>query len=520
MENLNGNTESAPSPKQGNETSLSATVKLSPKIAGWCVALTSAILLYGYDLVIVGNVSSMPEFQRDFGRELHGQLIIPSLWLGLWNVANMIGGVCGALSGGVIQDAQGRRGSLATASVVSAIAVAIAYVANIPSYLAARRGVFFVAKVVQSFAVNMGMCTAQTYMSEVLPPRLRGPVLAFFPIFTLLGQLIGSVVVYASLHKPGPQGYRRCFVSQWPFSVLPLVVAIFIPESPTYLVRKTRLHAARQCQRRLSPPTADPDAVVEQIRFSIERQHQAAASRATAASGYLDCFRATNRRRTAIVLFSNLVPQLFGLTLLAKASYFLQVVGLDADHSLLFLQVSLALGLVANILSILALAKFGRRPLYLFGLAGCTVLWTAMGVAGCFSGVATTWYTAATMMLLIAVVGVSTWPASYAVSAEASSLQLRGKAQGLGWLVNSLSNGVFGLVLPYIFNNDQAALRAKTGFVYTGLCGIALVGAWMLIPEMKNRTPAEIDRMFELGLPTRKFKAWSSLSLSPTPGAC
>ena len=40
-----------------------AAVKQSPKILGYCLALASGILLFGYDLVIVGNVSAMPEFQ-------------------------------------------------------------------------------------------------------------------------------------------------------------------------------------------------------------------------------------------------------------------------------------------------------------------------------------------------------------------------------------------------------------------------------------------------------------------------
>lgn len=111
-------------------------------------------------------------------------------------------------------------------------------------------------------------------------------------------------------------------------------------------------------------------------------------------------------------------------------------------------------------------------------------------------------------MLVIMICGFSTWPASYAVGAEASALCLRAKTQSLGWLVNGLSNGIFGLVLPYIFNPDEGALRAKTGFVYTGFCVLALAGTWLLVPEMKNRQPIEIDEMFEMKLSARKFKGW------------
>lgn len=39
------------------------SIKKFPRIVGYCLALSSAILLYGYDLVIVGTVAAMPQFQ-------------------------------------------------------------------------------------------------------------------------------------------------------------------------------------------------------------------------------------------------------------------------------------------------------------------------------------------------------------------------------------------------------------------------------------------------------------------------
>ncbi|KAB8261285.1 general substrate transporter [Aspergillus pseudonomiae] len=490
-------------PLPRGKISLLADIKRSPKVAGYCLALTSGIILYGYDLAIVSNVSSMPEFQRDFGRKLDGKLIIPSLWLGLWNVASPIGGMLGAVFGGYVQDRFGRRSSLALASIISAVGVAIAYVSNLPGGIDGRRAVFFVAKLVQGYAVNMLTCTIQTYMSEVLSPTLRGPILAFFPLFTLLGQLIGSIVVFTSLKEKGPGGYLKCFISQWPFSGLPLLVSILLPESPTWLIRKDRMDAARKSQRRLDSPRVDSEAAIEKLCSSIRHEDEQAQNHP---AGYIECFRGNNLRRTMIVLYANLIPQLFGLTLMSKSSYFLQIVGMGATNSLLFLEVGIALGLIANILSMWTLSRFNRVPLIMFGLAITTVLWTGMGILGCFQGVVTIWWSAVTMMLVITFCGATAWPASYAVGAEASSLRLRATSQGLGWVINGLSNGVFGLVLPYIFNPDEGDLRAKTGFVYTGLCLLGLAGTWYVVPEMKDRTPMEIDRMFEMQLSARRFK--------------
>ncbi|PYH95658.1 MFS general substrate transporter [Aspergillus ellipticus CBS 707.79] len=502
---------SPPSPTH-SPPSVTVAVKQSPRVLCYCVALASGILLFGYDLVIVGNVSSLPEFQRDFGRRLHGKLIIPSLWLSLWDVASPVGGILGSLSAGLIQDRVGRRVCLGVASVVSAGAVAIAYVSNRPGDIDARRAVFFMGKLVQGFAVHVVTCTTQTYMSEVLPAVLRGPVLAFFPLFTLLGQLVGSVVVYEALDVRGSRGYLDCFASQWAFSVVPLVVAVGLPESPTYLVRRGRVGEARRAQRRLEGTDGVADKKVGELRLFLETEDREARSDA---AGYRECFRGVDRRRTGVVMFANLVPSLFGLPLLSKCSYFLQMVGMRPHRSFVFLQVGIAMGLVANIVSMWTLTAFGRVPLILGSLGVSTLAWVGMGVAGCFQGNASMWYTGITMIAIIVVCGIGAWPASYAVGAEASSLRLRAKTQGLGWFVTGLSSAVFNLILPYIFNPDEGDLRAKTGFVFAGFCIIALVATWFIVPEMKDRTPAEIDDMFEAAIPTRRFRNWSPRNERP-----
>jgi len=114
------------------------------------------------------------------------------------------------------------------------------------------------------------------------------------------------------------------------------------------------------------------------------------------------------------------------------------------------------------------------------------------------------------MILVIVFCGLGAWPSSHIVCAETSALHLRAKAQGVAWFTAGAANALFGFVLPYIFNPDQGNLRAKTGFVFAGLCILGVVTTFFTVPEMKGRTPAEIDRMFELGLSARKFHTWTN----------
>ncbi|KAM0328573.1 hypothetical protein ACHAQA_004981 [Verticillium albo-atrum] len=476
------------------------------RIVFYCMGMTSAILMYGYDYVIVGTVSAMPSFQRDFGYQLDGEWILPSLWLGLWNFASPGCSMIGALAGGQFQDRFGRRSSLAVGSFLSAIGVAVCFISYLFDDINTRRGLFLAGKGFQGGAIGMVMATTQTYMSEVLPPNLRGPLLAFFPIFTLLGQLIGAGVIYACLGLSN--GYTICFATQWPFSALPMVVAFFIPESPTYLIRKEQHEKAFKSQKKLDGPDQDTEGALRVIRKNIEHEKQQAQAT------YTDSFRKPNRRRTFIVMFANLLPQLFGLTLLSKSSYFLQIVGMADDTSVIMLMLGIVFGLVTNIVSVWILSKVGRRRLLLTSLSVAALIWAGMGVGGIWSGKVVVWYTAASMISVVIVTSLGAWPCSHVISAETSALHLRAKAQGIGWFTSGAGNSIFGFVLPYIFNPDQGNLRAKTGFVFAGLCLLAAAVTFFEVPEMKGRTPGEIDRMFELGLSARQFKGWKNPSVA------
>lgn len=99
---------------------------------------------------------------------------------------------------------------------------------------------------------------------------------------------------------------------------------------------------------------------------------------------YLECFRGTNLKRTAIIVFANTIPELFGLTLIGHASYFLQILGLTHGMSFIFLVLGVILGLFANIGSWWTLLRFGRRYLTLLTLSIVTVIWTIFGITGCF----------------------------------------------------------------------------------------------------------------------------------------
>lgn len=57
-----------------------------------------------------------------------------------------------------------------------------------------------------------------------------------------------------------------------------------------------------------------------------------------------------------------------------------------------------------------------------------------------------------------------------------------------------------------MFNPDAGNLGGKVAFVFAGTTTLALVGTWLFMPETKDRSAAELDRLFEIKVSARKFR--------------
>ena len=221
---------------------------------------------------------------------------------------------------------------------------------------------------------------------------------------------------------------------------------------------------------------------------------------------YVGCIRRTDLRRSLISIFAVTLPELFGMHLLGNASYFLQQLDLSASVGMIVRVVGVLVGMFANVASFWTMGRFGRRILILITLSIVTLLWLAIGIAGIFTGAEVAWFVVVCMILVISIAGLGVWPAAYVVSSETSSLRLRSKTQGLTWIGGGAIKAGFDLGIPYAYNPDAANLRAETGFLFCGTAAFGVIITWIFVPEMKGRTPVEIDRLFEDKMPAWKFQ--------------
>lgn len=364
-----------------------------------------------------------------------------------------------------------------------------------------KRAVITAGLTLQGLSVGIIKTTCLTWVSENSPTALRGPAMALFPTFTLIGQLIGAVVVFVVNKVESSTGYLGAFGSQWILCLGPFILPCIMPDSPAYLIRAGKEHQALKSAIRLFAPKANPHVVLERIRHTIEEEKANATS-----ANYWTCFSGVDRRRTLIVILANIFPALFGLDLLSNYVPFLQSFGMESNTSLMLQIFGIVGGMIANGIGFWLLSRTGRRNMTMISMSVTGFLWGAMGVTGFWSSPILTYVAGGIMIGVIVVCGLGYWPAGYAIMGEASSLQLRALTQGVGGVAAQGSSISIAVILPQLFGRDKAALGAKTGFVFCGLSAIGVLMTWLWIPEMKGRSIQELDYMFKMKLPTREFK--------------
>ena len=89
--------------------------------------------------------------------------------------------------------------------------------------------------------------------------------------------------------------------------------------------------------------------------------------------------------------------------------------------------------------------------------------------------------------------------------AEVPTSALRGHTQSLSTAMTGIMGAVWSFAMPYMVNPDEANLGGKIGFIFGGILAVCCVGMYFYYPETKGRTFVEIDTLFRMGVPMRKF---------------
>ncbi|GJN91928.1 hypothetical protein Rhopal_004953-T1 [Rhodotorula paludigena] len=432
--------------------------------------------VFCYDTILLNSLYAAPAFQRAYGvQQPAGNFIIPTAWQSALGSGTNAALIIGIVIGAPLIDRFGYRWCMIGGLLWNfAFAFLIFFSRDLPMLLAGN--------MLCGLPWGMFAIAAVAYAVEVVPTQIRS-------YLSVIGHLIGAGVLKASLDYNSEWTYKLPFLLIFMIPI-PLAIALFFaPESPYYLARKGRLEEAAAAMDRLHRPhpSVDSRELVEQIA----KTHRIETEMKTGGK-WQSCFQGVNLRRTEIAVISWTSPGLVGFVFQFFATFFFTRAGFPPDKAFALGLGNYAIAFVGTVTSWFLQAHLGRRTIILYGYCVMLPLVTLVACLDFAKTDSGRWAQAILLMVCIA--------------AESPAIKLRAKtlalARGIYYIVLILST----TLAPYFFQTWN--LKGKSAFPAVAFTAILFVWSFFRLPEMKGRSFEELDILFALRIPARKFKSY------------
>lgn len=448
------------------------------------VAIIAALggLLFGYDWVVISGAKPffLPYFQ------IHS----PNL-IGWVMSCALLGALLGAMFGGYAADRLGRKKMLLFSAILFAIS-------SVLTGWAGSVLTFVIWRIVGGIAIGVASNLSPLYIAEVSPAAWRGRLVAINQLTIVIGILLADVAnwliarpVAAGTSAPdiaaswdGQYGWRFMFTAVAVPSIIFLMAAIWIPESPRWLAVKGRLEDARRVLTRLRGGNCDAE--ISAIQASLHDP----TSRTTL-SQLLD------RRLLGVIAVGiglAVLQQWCGINVIfSYAQNVFNAAGYHVNGTLFNIVIMGAVNLIFTIAAMLFVDRLGRRKLMIIGVGGLTCIHFILGWM--FHSQLHGWMVVVFVMAAIACYAMTLAPVTWVLISEIFPNQIRATAVSVA--VSAL--WIADFILTQTFPSLKAHIGVAGAFwLYAAICLAGLLFILAAVPETKGKSLEELEARFNL----------------------
>jgi MFS transporter, SP family, galactose:H+ symporter len=263
----------------------------------------------------------------------------------------VIGQIAGALGGGVLANAIGRKKSMVLITVGYAVFALLGAISvSLPMLL--------VARLLLGLTIGVSVVVVPVYVAESVPAAVRGSLSATYQLMTVSGVILGYL-----------SGYFLAGIHSWRWilglaaipATLLLPLLVRMPDTARWYLLKGRVDDARRALLRVEPAAAVDEELAE----------ISSAVREESGGGVTEMLRRPYLRATVFVVALGFLMQITGINAIIYYSPRLfAAMGFTGDFALLVLPALVQIGGLAAVCAALFLVdRLGRRPILLSGIA-------------------------------------------------------------------------------------------------------------------------------------------------------
>ncbi|RKK71054.1 hypothetical protein BFJ69_g11327 [Fusarium oxysporum] len=477
------------------------TLRRDPWLLLWIGVMLWTLIVRGFENQSSGSVISIPVFKERFGKQLDdGSYFIETSWQSALSGGSNGAAIFGAWASSYFADLIGFKPVILIAAAINIGSVGVEFAST-------SIEMFFAGKMVNFVAIGafQNLCTA--YVADVSPLAIRSTTIGFCNLAQCIGPFISAILSNFSSQWESNWSWQSLIVAQWGFAGVALVGQLFMPESPVYLVRKGKMEKARMALERMYSDPEDASGHLERIKLTLEEADSQNLG------SYLDCFKGTNLRRSLIAIMVFLSEPMSGLGFVSNyGALMYQYLGISDKKSFAIQIGAQILSMSGATIAFLVGDFYGRRPMYLAGCIGLSLLLICMGISGSVNTTAAVTASVGFYTMYNFFYNVGVGSTVYTLAGEIPTSVLRTKTLAISISISSAVNTMWSFVAPYMFNPGYGNLKAKIGFVYGAFMVIFAVMAFFFVPETRMRSYEELDELFMNKVPTRQFRTYVTLA--------
>lgn len=436
------------------------------------VSIVAALggILFGFDIAVVSGAIGLLQQRFDLSEFQVG-----------WAVSSLIvGSVTGAALSGYISERFGRK-------KVLLVAAFLFIVGSIGSAVQDTFTGYIIARMIGGIGIGITSTICPVYNAEIAPAKYRGRLVALNQLAIVTGIFL---VYFLNLWivGMGDDAWDVSTAWRWMFGIgavpglLFMVLMLFIPESPRWLIKRNRPYEALPILIKIHGEEAAKQEVLD-IKESFKSE----------SDSFKQLFKPGIRKALFIGVALAVMQHITGINaILYYAPEIFKGMGLGTDASL---TQTIWIGLINvlfTILSVWLIDKVGRKALLLTGTSLMTLCLAVIGIAFQMD------LTSGPLVLIVILVYVASFaislgPVVWVMLSEIFPNRIRGKAVAIASMALWAGDYLVSQLFPPLLGS---AGPAHTFWIFGIASLFSFLFIWRAVPETKGRSLEEMEKMW------------------------
>lgn len=430
------------------------------KILVWSIIAALAGFLFGFDTVVISGADTKLQDLWHTSDVFHGSVVMA---MALW------GTVIGAIFGGIPTNKIGRKKTLIWIGVLFLVSAIGSALANDPYMFA-----FF--RFLGGLGIGASTIAAPAYVSEIAPAKDRGRLVSLYQFNIVLGILIAFLSNY--LLKDAGENAWRWMIGVMAFPAFFYTIIVFtIPESPRWLLSKSRIAEAKSILEKIDPTAKIEDLMQEMhIGENDDKKGETIFLKKYRFPLMLAFLIAIFNQFSGINAFLYYAPRIFAEAGLKESAALMSSVGIGLTN------------LLFTLFGVFLIDVLGRKVLMYIGSIGYII---SLGLVSAafflkWDGMAVPIF----LFMFIASHAIGQGAVIWVFISEIFPNHLRASGQAFGSSTHWVLAAIIPSMIPFLFST----IGAGTVFlIFTVMMVFQLLFVIFMMPETKGKSLEELQ---------------------------